>query len=85
MATKTTKTKKLTIREFDAKFDRGDDLSEHVDYQNFTKRIPFDLPVWAINVIDREAARRGMTRQSLIKYWVIEKADTLQELKKETA
>ena len=76
--------KKLTAREFDGKFDQGEDLSEHVDYQNFTKRVPFDLPVWAIKVIDQEAARRGMTRQSLIKYWVIEKADLLQQ-KKETA
>ena len=76
--------KKLTAREFDEKFDRGDELSEHVDYRNFTKRVPFDLPVWAIKVIDQEAARRGMTRQSLIKYWVIEKADTLQQ-KKNTA
>jgi hypothetical protein len=77
--------KKLKNSEFDEKFDRGEDLSEHVDYQNFTKRVPFDLPVWAIKVIDREAARRGMTRQSLIKYWVIEKADGLSAGKKETA
>jgi hypothetical protein len=80
-----TKKKKLTAREFDQKFDQGEDLSDHVDFQNFTKRVPFDLPVWAIQVIDREAARRGMTRQSLIKYWVIEKADDLQKSKKDTA
>jgi hypothetical protein len=77
--------KKLAAREFEEKFDRGDDLSGHVDYQNFTKRVPFDLPVWAVKVIDQEASRRGMTRQSLIKYWVIEKADTLQQQKKDTA
>ncbi len=81
MATKTTAKKKLTNQEFE----REDDLSEHVDYQNFTKRVPFDLPVWAIKVIDNEAARRGMTRQSLIKYWVIEKADGISAGKKETA
>lgn len=79
------KKKKMGNREFDEKFDRGDDLSEHVDYQNFTKRVPFDLPVWAIKIIDREATRRGMTRQSLIKYWVTERADELQAGKKESA
>lgn len=77
--------KKLIASEFDEKFDRSEDLSEYVDYQNFTKRVPFDLPVWAVKVIDREAARRGMTRQSLIKYWVIEKADELSATKKEPA
>ena len=81
----TAKKKKLTNRAFDEKFDRGEDLSEHVDYRKFTKRVPFDLPVWAIKVIDREATRRGMTRQSLIKYWVTEKADQIQSPKKETA
>ena len=80
-----TKKKKMSNREFDEKFDRGDDLSEHVDYKNFTKRVPFDLPVWAIKLIDQESARRGMTRQSLIKYWVTEKADELQPKKKESA
>jgi hypothetical protein len=80
MATK--KKKKISNKEFDEKFESGGDLSEHVDYSAFTKRIPFDLPVWAVKIIDREATRRGMTRQSLIKYWVTEKADELSALKK---
>ena len=77
--------KKISASEFDEKFDQGKDLAEHVDYRNFTKRIPFDLPAWAVKVIDAEARRRGMTRQSLIKYWVTEKVDSLRPVKKETA
>ena len=71
--------KKITTNEFDEKFDKGEDLSEHLDWKNATKRIPFDLPIWAVKKIDQEAARRGMTRQSVIKNWVIDKVDELTE------
>jgi hypothetical protein len=35
-----------------------------------------DFPVWMIESLDREARRRGVTRQSIIKMWL---ADKLKE------
>ncbi len=40
------------------------------------KRVNVDFPVWMIDSLDREARRRGVTRQSVIKMWL---ADKLKE------
>jgi len=32
-----------------------------------------DFPVWMIESLDREARRRGVTRQSIIKVWLAER------------
>ena len=39
------------------------------------RRVNVDFPVWMIAALDREATRRGVTRQSLIKVWIAEKLD----------
>ena len=44
----------------------------------WTKRVNLDIPVWAIKELDREADRRGITRQSLIKTWLIDRLDSLR-------
>jgi hypothetical protein len=44
----------------------------------WTKRVNLDIPVWAIKELDRESSRRGITRQSLIKTWLIDKLDALK-------
>jgi hypothetical protein len=45
-----------------------------------SKRLVCDMPKWAVEMIDLEAARRGVARQALVKMWLI---DILDELKKE--
>jgi hypothetical protein len=64
------KTKPLTAEEFDAKFDRGDDMSEHVDWEQAQKFVYVPFPVWMIAAMDDEAKRLGINRQALIKVWV---------------
>ncbi len=44
----------------------------------WAKRVNVDIPVWAIKELDREADRRGITRQSLIKTWLIDRIDSLK-------
>jgi len=32
-----------------------------------------DVPAWVVESLDREAARIGVTRQSIIKVWLVER------------
>jgi hypothetical protein len=79
MKSKTT----ITAAELDRKFDDGEDISEYLDWSTATrpnldpKRVNVDFPLWMVNGLDREAARLGVTRQSLIKMWIAEKLGSL--------
>jgi len=73
--------KKLTpisTEEFDRKFDDGEDISEYVDWDSAThinlkpKVVNVSFPTWMVEALDREAAKMGITRQSLIKVVVNE-------------
>lgn len=35
-----------------------------------------DFPEWMINSLDQEASKIGVTRQSIIKFWISEKLRT---------
>jgi hypothetical protein len=63
--------------EFDRKFEAGEDLSGHLDYDAAIQRVNIDFPVWAVRALDQEATRRGITRQALVKHWIVEKLDGL--------
>ncbi|MFH0730156.1 MAG: CopG family transcriptional regulator [Pseudomonadota bacterium] len=69
----------MTAKEFDEKFDNGDDVLEHCDLGNIErpglrqKRVNVDFPSWMIARLDQEARRLGVTRQSLIKFWISER------------
>lgn len=39
------------------------------------KRINVDFPTWVIDSLDREASRVGVTRQSIIKLWLVERLE----------
>lgn len=65
----------ITAEEFDQKFSAGEDMTKHVDWSKAIKRVSLDLPVWAIKELDKEAERRGITRQSLIKTWIVDRLD----------
>jgi len=75
------KNKTISAKEFDAKFDAGEDIMEYLDLSSIrrpgleTKRVNVDFPQWMVRHLDREAERRGVTRQALIKMWLAEKLD----------
>ncbi|EFI34415.1 conserved hypothetical protein [Desulfonatronospira thiodismutans ASO3-1] len=66
--------------EFDKKFDKGnEDIVEDLDLSTARRvnqeqrRINVDFPAWVVESLDREAARIGVTRQSIIKVWLVER------------
>jgi len=71
----------MKTEEFDKKFEKGEDVSAHLDFAKATrpgreqKRVNVDFPVWMIQSLDREAQRLGVPRQSVIKVWIDAKAN----------
>ena len=77
--------KTITAKEFDEKFDNGEDISEYLDLSKAmrpnefkqlktdTKKVNVDFPKWVIDALDEEAKRIGVTRQSIIKVWIAER------------
>jgi hypothetical protein len=69
----------MKATEFDKKFDSGEDISDLLDLSKSErpgqnqKRINVDFPIWMINLMDKEARRIGVTRQSIIKVWIAQK------------
>jgi hypothetical protein len=69
----------MKVKEFEARFDAGEDLTEALDLsqakrvQQVQKRVNVDFPIWMIDSLDREASRMGVTRQSVIKLWLAER------------
>ena len=73
---------KLTDEEFEKRFDKGEDveslgfdLSKGVVDRPEVKRINVDFPVPILRKLDRAAERRGITRQALIKTWLVDRLD----------
>jgi len=77
--------KKITAKEFDEKFDNGEDVSEYLDFdaairlrdagklKTNTRKVNVDFPEWVIESLDKEAKKIGVTRQSIIKVWIAER------------
>jgi len=71
----------MKAEQFDAKFDAGEDITEHLDLskarrtQQDLKRVNVDFPRWMIDALDKEARRLGVPRQSIIKTWLAERLD----------
>lgn len=72
----------MKAREFDKKFDEGkEDFSKYLDVAKAKrphreqKRVNVDFPLWMIQLLDKEAKRLGVPRQSLIKMWVAERLE----------
>ena len=69
--------------DFDKKFDESKDIIGHLDISKAKrpnqeqKRVNVDFPLWMIDLLDREAKRLGVPRQSIIKIWV---ADRLEKV-----
>lgn len=75
--------KTIKAEEFDARFDRGENVSEYLDYSKARrpgreqKRVNVDFPAWMVEALDCEAKRLGVTRQSIIKVWLAERLERL--------
>jgi len=71
----------MKAKEFDKRFDEGEDISRHLDVKKARrvkqeqKRINVDFPLWMIHLLDKEAKRLGVPRQSIIKVWVAERLE----------
>ena len=69
----------MKAKDFDKKFDEGEDISQHLDIskarrpEQEQKRVNVDFPVWMIQLLDKEAKRLGVPRQSIVKVWVAER------------
>jgi hypothetical protein len=69
----------MKAKEFDRKFDEGEDISRYLDFSKARrlalqhKRVNVDFPAWMIKQLDKEAKRLGVPRQSIIKLWVAER------------
>ncbi|WP_207791505.1 type II toxin-antitoxin system BrnA family antitoxin [Sandaracinobacteroides saxicola] len=78
------KPKPISAEEFDRMFDDGEDIDAYIDWSKATrpglvpKRVNVDFPSHAVAQLDREARRRGVTRQALIKMWITDKLDALE-------
>ena len=69
----------MKAREFDRKFDEGNNISKYLDLtrarrlEQDQKRVNVDFPIWMIHSLDKEAKRLGVPRQSVIKVWLAER------------
>jgi hypothetical protein len=66
------KIKPITAKEFDEKFERGEDITPYLDFKKATvvKKVNVDFPVWMIDRLDREATKLNVSRQAVIKMWI---------------
>lgn len=71
----------MKAKEFDRKFDEGEDITDALDLSSARrplqeqKRVNVDFPSWMIARLDREARRLGVSRQSIIKVWLSERLE----------
>ena len=69
----------MKAKDLDKKFDEGQDISQYLDTAKARrpaqeqKRVNVDFPLWMIQLLDKEAKRLGVPRQSIIKVWVAER------------
>lgn len=72
----------MKAKQFDQKFNANDDdIIDDLDLSTLTrpnqsqKRVNVDFPSWVIDSLDKEANRVGVTRQSIIKIWLVERLE----------
>ncbi len=74
----------MKSKDFDEKFDENKaDIIDNLDLSTLRRpnqqqrRVNVDFPVWVIDSLDKEANRVGVTRQSIIKLWLVERLEKL--------
>ena len=72
----------MKAKDFDKKFDDNKtDIIEDLNLSTLKrpnqvqKRINVDFPSWVIDSLDKAARKIGVTRQSIIKVWLVERLE----------
>ena len=71
--------KYIIAEELDQRFEAAEDITEFLELQKAERpglqqrRVSVDFPAWMVRELDQEAERLGVTRQSIIKFWISEK------------
>ena len=71
----------MKAHELDTKFDNNEEVLDHFDLTSARrpnqkpKRVNVDFPEWMVTMLDKEARRLGITRQSLIKIWLADRLE----------
>ena len=72
----------MKAENFDKKFDDNEvDIIEDLNLSSLKrpnqtqKRVNVDFPSWVIDSLDRAARNIGVTRQSIIKVWLVERLE----------
>lgn len=72
----------MKAKDFDKKFnDNKQDIVDDLDLSTIKrpnhnlKRVNVNFPSWVVDSLDREASRVGVTRQSIIKLWLVERLE----------
>lgn len=74
----------MKAKTLDDRFDRGEDITSALDLSaarrplQEQRRVNVDFPAWMIESLDREARRLGVTRQSIIKFWLAERLEQVE-------
>lgn len=86
---------RTTAANLEARFDAGEDVLDYFDVSKAVRgdippqSVKVDLPAWVVSALDNEADRRGVPRQSLVKFavveWLEEQGKKLREAQKEVA
>ncbi len=81
----------MKSKDFDEKFDENKaDIIDDLDLSTLRrpnqqqKRVNANFPVWIIDSLDKEANRVGVTRQSIIKLWLVERLEKLALMRRST-
>ncbi len=78
----------MTAKEFDKKFDEGEDITPYIDKASIrrpgleVRRVNVDFPEWMIEKLDLQSKLIGVSRQSLIKLWVSERIQQEHQIQK---
>lgn len=80
------KVETITPEQLDELVDEGkENVLQYFDLDNLrrsdSKRINIDLPIEFLAALDRQAVRRGITRQSLIKVWLFDRLESVDDKK----
>ena len=73
----------MKAEEFEKAFDNGEDITDSLELlkarrtMQDQKRINVDFPAWMLALIDKEAGRIGVSRESIIKIWLAERLESL--------
>jgi hypothetical protein len=72
----------MKAKKFDKEFDENkSDIIDDIDLSTIKRpnqeqrRVNVDFPIWMVEFLDKEAARLGLTRQSIIKIWLAERLE----------